>query len=88
MRSPMTDAPDTGLFEAATDQSDLAWLASGSDEALGRIIRRWNGRLQGFAERYLEINGLWEDHVRYAITSEEWWDKRDGYTREWLTPLG
>ena len=24
--------------------------------------------------RYLEINGVWEDHVRYAITAEEWDD--------------
>ena len=30
------------------------------------------GRDEGTAERYLEINGVWEDHVRYAITAEEW----------------
>ena len=23
-------------------------------------------------QRYLEIDGVWEDHVRYAITAEEW----------------
>ena len=27
--------------------------------------------------RYLEINGVWEDHVRYAITAEEWDERRD-----------
>ena len=29
-------------------------------------------REEGVAQRYLEINGMWEDHVRYAITVEEW----------------
>jgi ribosomal-protein-alanine N-acetyltransferase len=37
------------------------------------------------AFRYLEINGVWEDHVRYAITSEDWWQRRDEYTDTWLT---
>ena len=34
-------------------------------------------RDEGVAERYLEINGVWEDHVRYAITAEEWDERRD-----------
>ena len=42
---------------------------------------------RGRPQRYLEINGVWEDHVRYAITAEEWWDKREHYAEEWLTPL-
>ena len=29
-------------------------------------------REEGVAVRYLEIAGVWEDHVRYAITEEEW----------------
>jgi ribosomal-protein-alanine N-acetyltransferase len=52
-----------------------------------RVAEKLRLRNEGTAERYLEINGLWEDHVRYAITSEEWWDKREVYAREWLTPL-
>ena len=52
-----------------------------------RVAEKLGLRNEGTAERYLEINGLWEDHVRYAITSEEWWDKREVYAREWLTPL-
>ena len=31
--------------------------------------------------RYLEINGAWEDHVRYAITAEEWETRRDELAR-------
>jgi ribosomal-protein-alanine N-acetyltransferase len=37
-----------------------------------RVVEKLNIRLEGLAERYLEINGVWEDHLRYAITSEEW----------------
>ena len=32
----------------------------------------------------LEINGAWEDHVRYAITVEEWDDRRDELMTDWL----
>jgi ribosomal-protein-alanine N-acetyltransferase len=52
-----------------------------------RVAEKLRLRNEGTAQRYLEINGVWEDHVRYAITSEEWWTKREGYIREWLTPL-
>jgi ribosomal-protein-alanine N-acetyltransferase len=52
-----------------------------------RVAQKLALRNEGVAERYLEINGVWEDHVRYAITAEEWWEKRDAYGRQWLTPL-
>jgi hypothetical protein len=28
---------------------------------------------------------MWEDHVRYALTVEEWHDRSDELTREWLS---
>ena len=34
--------------------------------------------------RYLEINGVWEDHVRYAITAEEWDARRDELLAAWI----
>ncbi len=34
--------------------------------------------------RYLEINGNWEDHVRYAITAEEWSERREDFLDEWV----
>ena len=37
-----------------------------------RVMEKLSYREEGVAERYLEINGVWEDHVRYAITVEEW----------------
>ncbi len=37
-----------------------------------RIAEKVGFRREGYAERYLEIAGSWEDHVMLAITSEEW----------------
>ena len=50
-----------------------------------RVVEKLGIRVEGVAERYLEINGAWEDHVRYAITSEEWSDRRLDLERVWLT---
>ncbi len=41
-------------------------------------------RDEGVARRYLEINGVWEDHVRYAMTVEEWTDRRDELAKDWV----
>jgi hypothetical protein len=29
-------------------------------------------RREGLAERYLKINGVWEDHMLFGITVEDW----------------
>lgn len=49
-----------------------------------RVMEKLDFRAEGVAERYLEINGVWEDHVRYAITSEEWERRRDELAAAWL----
>jgi ribosomal-protein-alanine N-acetyltransferase len=49
-----------------------------------RVVEKLKVRDEGTAERYLEINGVWEDHVRYAITSEEWQERRDELLSEWV----
>jgi [ribosomal protein S5]-alanine N-acetyltransferase len=49
-----------------------------------RVVEKLKLREEGIALRYLEINGVWEDHVRYAITAEEWHERRDELVREWL----
>jgi ribosomal-protein-alanine N-acetyltransferase len=53
-----------------------------------RVATKLDLREEGVAVRYLEINGVWEDHVRYAITAEEWAERRDGYLRDWILPAG
>ena len=49
-----------------------------------RVVEKLNIRDEGIAVRYLEINGTWEDHVRYAITAEEWTDRRSELSAAWL----
>lgn len=49
-----------------------------------RVVEKLGIRLEGIAERFLEINGVWEDHARYAITVEEWRTRRDELLRVWL----
>ena len=49
-----------------------------------RVVEKLKIRDEGLAERYLEINGTWEDHVRYAITAEEWEVRGDELCAEWL----
>jgi ribosomal-protein-alanine N-acetyltransferase len=54
------------------------------NSASRRVVEKLGVREEGIAERYLEINGVWEDHVRYAITAEEWEARRDELCRDWL----
>lgn len=49
-----------------------------------RVVEKLRLRHEGVAERYLEINGTWEDHVRYAITTEEWQQRQHELTTTWL----
>ena len=41
-------------------------------------------RDEGIAQRYLEIKGTWEDHIRYAMTVEEWERRRDDLMAAWI----
>ncbi|MHB8439296.1 MAG: GNAT family N-acetyltransferase [Acidimicrobiales bacterium] len=49
-----------------------------------RVVEKLDLREEGVALRYLEIDGRWEDHVRYAVTSEEWAVRRDELLLRWL----
>ncbi len=50
-----------------------------------RVMEKLQIRCEGVAERYLEIAGTWEDHMRYAITIEEWHRRQDELSAAWLT---
>ncbi|MDE3107659.1 MAG: GNAT family N-acetyltransferase, partial [Acidobacteriota bacterium] len=52
-----------------------------------RVVEKLGIRFEGIAERYLEIDGAWEDHARYAITAEEWADRAPELVTNWLLPL-
>lgn len=49
-----------------------------------RVVEKIGLRNEGVASRFLEINGVWEDHVRYAITLEEWISRRLRFVQDWL----
>ncbi|MBA3281009.1 MAG: GNAT family N-acetyltransferase [Acidimicrobiia bacterium] len=51
-----------------------------------RVVDKLGLRQEGIAEKYLEINGVWEDHIRYALTAEEWEERRHDLEAAWLTP--
>lgn len=50
-----------------------------------RVVEKLGLRDEGTALRYLEINGVWEDHVRYAATAEDWAERRDELVERWLS---
>jgi [ribosomal protein S5]-alanine N-acetyltransferase len=41
-----------------------------------RVVEKLGLREEGTASRFLQIRGVWEDHVRYAMTSEEWQERK------------
>lgn len=49
-----------------------------------RIMEKLGIREEGLAVGMLEINGTWEDHLRYGITAEEWQERRSELTSMWL----
>ncbi len=71
-----------GFEDAALHRLQVAVVPRNASSR--RVAEKLRLRDEGIAVRYLEINGRWEDHVRYAITAEEWAERRDDYVREWL----
>lgn len=51
-----------------------------------RVAEKLGLRDEGVALRYLKINGIWENHVRYAITVEDWEERRAELLAEWVAP--
>jgi [ribosomal protein S5]-alanine N-acetyltransferase len=53
-----------------------------------RVVEKLELRCEGVAERFLEIAGTWEDHLRYAITAEEWAARGPDMTEAWIGGQG
>jgi ribosomal-protein-alanine N-acetyltransferase len=45
------------------------------NRASRRVAEKLGLREEGTAVRFLQIQGVYEDHVRYAITAEEWQER-------------
>jgi len=55
-----------------------------SNDRSRNVARKLALREEGVSERFLQIQGVWEDHVRYAITRDEWIARREDYERSFL----
>lgn len=49
-----------------------------------RVVEKLAIREEGLALRFLQINGVWEDHMRFGITIEEWRQRRDELAAVWF----
>lgn len=49
-----------------------------------KVMEKLKFRQEGLAEKFLEINGVWEDHLRYGFTIEEWQNRKAAMTQQWL----
>jgi ribosomal-protein-alanine N-acetyltransferase len=45
------------------------------------LVKRAGFVYEGFAERYLKINGRWRDHEHWAIRAEQWREHNRRRTR-------
>ncbi|MGZ8734471.1 MAG: GNAT family N-acetyltransferase [Acidimicrobiia bacterium] len=55
------------------------------NEPSRRVAEKLGLREEGTALRFLQIRGVYEDHVRYAITAEEWNERRADITDQFLS---
>jgi ribosomal-protein-alanine N-acetyltransferase len=75
------------LFRFAFDDLDLHRVQVSiipRNQPSRRVVEKLDLRDEGVATRYLKINGAWEDHMRFAITAEEWDTRRDAFAAAWL----
>jgi ribosomal-protein-alanine N-acetyltransferase len=71
------------IVQYAFDQLHLHRLEAAivpRNAASRRVAEKLGLREEGTARRFLQIRGVYEDHVRYAITRDEW-DVRAGEIR-------
>lgn len=54
------------------------------NESSRRVTEKLELREEGTALRYLEINGVWEDHIRFAMTTEDWTERGPELTESWI----
>jgi ribosomal-protein-alanine N-acetyltransferase len=63
-------AVDAALGELALHRVQAAVIPR--NLASIRVLEKAGFRKEGLALRYLQVAGVWEDHLLYAVTAEEW----------------
>jgi len=56
------------------------------NRASRRVAEKLGLRDEGTAQRFLQIQGTYEDHIRYAITREEWRERGHELVAKFLAP--
>jgi len=54
------------------------------NHASRRVVEKLELRDEGLAKGFLEIDGNWEDHVRFGITDEEWNERGAQLCEVWI----
>jgi ribosomal-protein-alanine N-acetyltransferase len=75
------------VFRYAFDTLQLHRLEAAivpRNHASRRVVEKLGLRDEGIARGFLQIQGVYEDHVRYAITADEWDARRDDLLRTFL----
>jgi len=54
------------------------------NHASRRVVEKLELRDEGLAKGFLEIDGNWEDHVRFGITNEEWTERGAQLCEAWI----
>ena len=75
------------LCRAAFEQAGLHRLEAAvlaSNDAVRRSLEKVGVRDEGVAREYAEVNGVWQDHHRYAITATEWGERGDQLIADWV----
>ena len=54
------------------------------NSASRRVVAKLGLREEGLSKGFLEINGTWEDHVRYGMTIDEWHERGADLVAEWI----
>lgn len=56
------------------------------NSASRRVVEKLDIREEGVARWFLEINGVWEDHVRFGLTTEDWLERGEQLVADWVLP--
>jgi ribosomal-protein-alanine N-acetyltransferase len=56
----------------------LEFAVTPENERIRSLLEQYGLRDEGVAASYASVQGQWRDHVRYAITEDEWRERREG----------
>jgi len=50
-----------------------------------RVVQKLDLRDEGISKGFLEIDGNWEDHLRFGLTFEDWVERGPGLCDAWIS---